>query len=682
MRRLMAGWVLALTVLAAWGQATSVVFTGQSLMPYYGQTVCFNQTLHVIDRASYSSGDYLYLSYERIRMPEDVAAPGTSLYDSLVASNANACITARCTNFDISTVRLGATITHLTAVVTGDHSIRIDGPLTLAHNERPTTRPDVGDARLVVCGANLEYYCPIWEDTYGAASDEEFALQHLKTVKALLNIDADIYALAELQQGATALDTLVAALNAATAPGRYAHVDDCDSVDNTYIKVGFLYRTDKVRPVLHLGHPTMPSANISVTQYGDYRRMELQCFEEIATGERFVLSMNHFKSKSGGDSTNNYYNAQRVEEAENLIAFLHTELSNDYYGDEDILILGDLNCGTMEEPIAVLEDAGFENQLMRFSPEGYSYSFSRQVEYLDHALASESMAAQVTGAAPYHVNADESYLLHYNYSDDTTLFRYSDHDPIIIGLNLNSTTEGGCRSLRYEESFLTSFGCFEPVNQLGGSTWYGYPSYECAAISGYSTGANVDWLVSPTFDLSGKRDATLSFTHTIGYATPATWPQTCKVVASSDFDGDVNAATWMQLPISHFPSYNWEWQQNDIILPADMQGAPAVTLAFLYEVGENDIPMWEIKDVSFRAVCEEDDDGVGEMERPMTQVWGGDGVVRISNTEPIDVEVYDLAGRCVGCCTSVTEASVPVSCAGIYLVRCGSEMHKIFVCRK
>ena len=48
------------------------------------------------------------------------------------------------------------------------------------------------------------------------------------------------------------------------------------------------------------------------------------------------------------------------------------------------------------------------------------------------------MAGQVTGAAPYHLNADASYRQGYYYGD-TTMYRYSDHDPIVVGLNLGSS---------------------------------------------------------------------------------------------------------------------------------------------------------------------------------------------------------------------------------------------------
>ena len=40
--------------------------------------------------------------------------------------------------------------------------------------------------------------------------------------------------------------------------------------------------------------------------------------------------------------------------------------------------------------------------------------FQGQSGYLDHALASSSLAAQATGAAEWHINADEPIALDYN----------------------------------------------------------------------------------------------------------------------------------------------------------------------------------------------------------------------------------------------------------------------------
>ena len=48
------------------------------------------------------------------------------------------------------------------------------------------------------------------------------------------------------------------------------------------------------------------------------------------------------------------------------------------------------------------------------SADGYSYVFDGQSGYLDHALASPSLAAQVNDVTEWHINADEPVALDYN----------------------------------------------------------------------------------------------------------------------------------------------------------------------------------------------------------------------------------------------------------------------------
>jgi len=84
--------------------------------------------------------------------------------------------------------------------------------------------------------------------------------------------------------------------------------------------------------------------------------------------------------------------------------------------------------------------AGFEGA------NAYTYVFNGQWGYLDHALASSSMIGYITGVTAYHINADEPSVLDYNVNFKTPAqvislyaadeFRASDHDAIIIGLNL------------------------------------------------------------------------------------------------------------------------------------------------------------------------------------------------------------------------------------------------------
>ncbi len=75
---------------------------------------------------------------------------------------------------------------------------------------------------------------------------------------------------------------------------------------------------------------------------------------------------------------------------------------------------------------------------------------------MDHALVTSSLNPQVTDVTEWHINANEPRILDYNLefigagqSPDfytPTPYRSSDHDPVIVGMNLSSsitTTNGG-----------------------------------------------------------------------------------------------------------------------------------------------------------------------------------------------------------------------------------------------
>ena len=75
----------------------------------------------------------------------------------------------------------------------------------------------------------------------------------------------------------------------------------------------------------------------------------------------------------------------------------------------------------------------------------YGYLFDGRIGYLDYALANPALDDVVTGLSVWHINADEPDLLNYDtrfkapnqvaiYAPDP--YRSSDHDPVIVGLDL------------------------------------------------------------------------------------------------------------------------------------------------------------------------------------------------------------------------------------------------------
>jgi predicted extracellular nuclease len=217
---------------------------------------------------------------------------------------------------------------------------------------------------------------------------------------------------------------------------KFTYINDGGSPYSSYTKSGFVYCSDKVRP-----YGQLRENNTDVKQ-----RKKTQAFQEISTGEVFLFSVNHFKAKSGNGSGDNAdkgdgqgtYNGDRKREAQSVLSNYDTDRR--YVNDNDILIMGDLNAYAMEDPITILREGGMIDLHRAFHVDSsYSYVYRGYLGYLDHALCNSTLYPQVTGMVAYHINSDESDSYTYDKSNDQTMFRCSDHDPVIVGLKLDST---------------------------------------------------------------------------------------------------------------------------------------------------------------------------------------------------------------------------------------------------
>ncbi len=369
-----------------------------------------------------------------------------------------------------STLRSGYTVSGLTGVLEqrfGVYRVQPVGPVSFsADNPRPLA-PDAVGGRLRVSPMNvLNYFTTIDAgpdicgplgnlDCRGADSALEFTRQRDKIVSAIRGLDGDVVGLMEIENNAgAAVQDLVNGLNSTTAPGTYSFIDT-GTIGGDAIKVGLVYRAARVTPVG--AHAILDSTVDPIFIDTLNRPVLAQTFEESQTGERFTVAVNHLKSKGSdcnavgdpdiGDGQGNC-NVTRTQAASALVGWLATDPTTS--GDPDFLIIGDLNSYALEEPIAEIRSAGYVNLIDTFVGSGaYSFVFQGQSGYLDHALASPSLAAQATGATEWHTNADEPIVLDYNTEFKSTNhvstlydpgpYRSSDHDPLIVGLDLDQT---------------------------------------------------------------------------------------------------------------------------------------------------------------------------------------------------------------------------------------------------
>jgi hypothetical protein len=190
-----------------------------------------------------------------------------------------------------------------------------------------------------------------------------------------------------------------------------------------------------------------------------------QTFEEIATGAKLTVVVNHLKSKGSpcddvgdpdlGDGQANC-NLTRTSAATALVNWLTTDPTNS--GDPDFMIIGDLNSYRMEDPIDALKAGGYTDLLdALIGADAYTYLFDGQLGYLDYAMSNGNLTGQVTGVTAWHINADEIPLFDYNdeFLDsgeasferessslpifEDNAYRASDHDPVVVGLQLNAS---------------------------------------------------------------------------------------------------------------------------------------------------------------------------------------------------------------------------------------------------
>lgn len=344
-------------------------------------------------------------------------------------------------------------------------------------NQRSATPPTVGGS-LKVASFNVENYFTSIDDRTakcgpsknmgcrGADSQDEFTRQRAKTVKAISLMDADIIGLMELENtDDVAIQNLVDGLNDEMGANTYDYVNS-GIVGSDVIRVGLVYKPAKV--ALEGSHAILDSSvdpNFIDTKN---RPVLAQTFKEIATDEKVTVAIVHFKSK-GSSCANAPLNDRDLNDGQANCNLTRTKASNALKrwlatdptngNTQNSLLLGDFNAYAMEDPITALEQNDDYTNLIKklatqrsaqFStlrtPTARRYVFDAQLGTLDYAFANATLLPKVTGAEEWHINGDEPSAIDYNldYGRDGTIFdgtvpyRTSDHDPILVGLTLNT----------------------------------------------------------------------------------------------------------------------------------------------------------------------------------------------------------------------------------------------------
>jgi hypothetical protein len=372
-----------------------------------------------------------------------------------------------------NTLRSGDTVAGLTGVldyglVTSDSTTRdyrvqpTVAPVFNRDNPRTAAPEPVGGNVKVASFNVLNYFNGNGSGLAGAAGGfptsrgadtlVEFNRQRAKIIAAITAIDPDVAGLIEVENDGggptSAIQDLVNGLNSATAPGTYAfRIGTTPGTDE--IQNAIIYKPSRVTPV---GAAVNDVDTDGDNAWAQARNPLAQTFQYNANGEKFTFIVNHFTSKGcsasdtgadadqgDGQGCDNY---QRTQQAERLLTFIADRQAAS--GDDDILVMGDLNAYGKEDPIRILTDGGMVNQIEAFITNPYSYIFGGTSGYIDQALTTTSLSSQVTGVTEWHINADEPVVMDYNTEFNPaglytpTPYRSADHDPLVIGLDLNA----------------------------------------------------------------------------------------------------------------------------------------------------------------------------------------------------------------------------------------------------
>ncbi len=290
----------------------------------------------------------------------------------------------------------------------------------------------------------------------GADNFTEFQRQRAKTVANLSGLNADVVGLMEIQNnGDTTVQHLVDLLNAQMGAGTYAVVPQpAQGSSDDAIRVAMIYKPGKL---------TLSGASISDPAPINNRAPFAQAFT-TPNGAKFAVIVNHLKSKGScpganspdaDDGLQGCWNATRVQQAVQLKTFLSQVQGTT--GAQDVVLLGDFNSHGQEDPIDTLTSGGaIVDAVAHFDPADWSYIFDGASGRLDHGLVTAGLLSKVVYATSWHINADEPIVLDYNtefkvFGANTTgspdyytptAYRSSDHDPMVMGLNLVKTFTG------------------------------------------------------------------------------------------------------------------------------------------------------------------------------------------------------------------------------------------------
>ena len=265
--------------------------------------------------------------------------------------------------------------------------------------------------------------------TRGAKSYDAYQLQMKKLASAIYAVDPDILAMMELENdGEDEFSSIQQFCDYLNKHGdRQYEIAHTHGVIGDYpIKTGIIYDSSVVETkykAQYHNHPIFSRPPLSQRFiYND--------------SLEFVLCANHFKSKGSRNAKGldldqkdgqASYNFKRTLQAKTLL-----DIIDSLYFDENIIVLGDFNAYSQEDPIQVLQSTN----LNRLETVNHSYIYKGKNGSLDHIFVSDNFKDHIDQVQTWNINSIYPNWINYSHNlADSSYFRSSDHNPMVLGVN-------------------------------------------------------------------------------------------------------------------------------------------------------------------------------------------------------------------------------------------------------
>lgn len=227
----------------------------------------------------------------------------------------------------------------------------------------------------------------------------------------------------------------------------------------------------------------------------------------------------------------------------------------------------------------------------------------------------------------------------------------------------------GVAPFPFQHDFVDGLGYFTICdNNADGITWHYYEDrfMGCMRYMSSADKSADDWLISPPMYLSDKIRYQIEYSCCAGLSI---YPESMRVLL-----GRTPQPNAMSAVVSELQDFTFI---NDtcIVAPFDIVVPGYYYLAFQANSRADSYAIL----LRNMAINEYDPMSVGAVAVGQCRIWGGYGYIGVQDDCDAVVEVYDVAGNKVATFVATSGITTQPLSAGIYIVRCGSNIRKIVV---